>query len=49
MKEELCYVAFNPASEEKMTQPDTIYKLPDGQTIRVNAECYVVSASDFDD
>lgn len=35
MKEELCYVAFNPATEEKVTQPDTVYKLPDGQTIRV--------------
>lgn len=35
MKEELCYVAFNPAAEEKVPQPDTVYKLPDGQTVRV--------------
>lgn len=38
MKEELCYVAFNPATEEKVTQPDTVYKLPDGQTIRVGPD-----------
>lgn len=35
MKEELCYVAFNPATEEKVKQPDALYKLPDGQTVRV--------------
>lgn len=35
MKEELCYVAFNPSTEEQVKQPDTVYKLPDGQTIRV--------------
>jgi len=35
MKEELCYVAFNPSTEEQVKQPDTVYKLPDGQAIRV--------------
>ncbi|CAN0191259.1 unnamed protein product, partial [Hapterophycus canaliculatus] len=40
MKEELCYVAFNPSSEEQVKQPDTVYKLPDGQTIRVGPERY---------
>ncbi|CAM9263192.1 unnamed protein product [Discosporangium mesarthrocarpum] len=38
MKEDLCYVAFNPASEEKVLHVDTAYKLPDGQTIRVGPE-----------
>lgn len=36
MKEDLCYVAFNPSTEEQVKQPDTVYKLPDGQTIRVS-------------
>ena len=40
MKEDLCYVAFNPSTEEQVKQPDTVYKLPDGQTIRVRAMMY---------
>ncbi|CAN0041469.1 unnamed protein product [Pylaiella littoralis] len=40
MKEELCYVAFNPSTEEDVKQPDSIYKLPDGQTIGVGPERY---------
>ncbi|CAN0019975.1 unnamed protein product [Ectocarpus sp. 6 AP-2014] len=40
MKEDLCYVAFNPSTEEQVKQPDTVYKLPDGQTIRVGPERY---------
>ena len=28
-------MAFNPSTEEQVKQPDTVYKLPDGQTIRV--------------
>lgn len=44
MKEEVCYVAFNPATEEKVTQPDTVYKLPDGQTIRVSSLPFIIAS-----
>lgn len=48
MKEELCYVAFNPATEEKVMQPDTVYKLPDGQTIRVCCGAHAMCSKDLD-
>lgn len=38
MKEDLCYVAFNPAKEEEDRRPEVAYKLPDGTTVQVGPE-----------
>ncbi|CAM9389500.1 unnamed protein product [Chrysoparadoxa australica] len=38
IKEELCYVAFNPGKEEELRQADAQYKLPDGSTVAVGPE-----------
>lgn len=38
IKEEACYVAFNPVKEEEQALPDVNYKLPDGQVIALGRE-----------
>jgi centractin len=36
IKEKCCYIALNPAKEEKEPKESEVYKLPDGNSIKVS-------------